>query len=159
MTLMTRADHNPHEYWMAYALSLARSAATFGEVPVGCIIVRKGLVVGSGYNLRETRQCATAHAEILAIEDACQHLGGWRLDECTVYVTLEPCVMCAGALQLARISQLVFGASDQKSGAIKSLYQIHQDSRLNHRYLAQGDVLATESATILREFFQQRRHS
>ncbi len=128
-----------------------------GEVPVGAVIVRGDQVLAQAFNLRETLQDPTAHAERLALASAGQSLGTWHLEDCTLYVTLEPCAMCAGAIVLSRISRVVFGANDPKAGACVSLYQIASDPRLNHRAEITGGVLATECGEILTEFFQQRR--
>lgn len=142
---------------MQEALALARRALESEDVPVGALIVRDGRIIGRGCNEREKLQDPTAHAEILALSAAAQHVGRWRLDGCTMYVTLEPCTMCAGALVLARLQRLVYGAPDEKAGACGSLFRITEDPRLNHRMETVGGVLAAESAGLLREFFRSRR--
>ena len=140
--------------FMRLALSAAQQAASRKEVPVGAVVVSAGEVVGTGDNRREERQSPLAHAEILAIEAAASHLGSWRLSECDIYVTLEPCVMCVGAILQARIGRLVFGCLDPKAGAVESLYRLCEDQRLNHQLPVTGGVLASEAATMLAEFFQ-----
>lgn len=148
-----RDDHR----WMAEALKLAGQAEATGDVPVGAIVVRNNEILGEGFNRREAELDPTAHAEVLALRDAADRLGTWRLDGATMYVTLEPCTMCAGALVNSRIARLVFGASDPKGGACGSLYDIPADTRLNHRIPATSGVLADESARLLRGFFEERR--
>ncbi len=148
-----REDHR----WMVEALKLAELGEAAGDVPVGAIIVRAGVALGSGFNRREAECDPTAHAEILALRDAAEQVGLWRLDGATMYVTLEPCTMCAGALVNSRIARLVFGASDPKGGACGSLYNIPADVRLNHRIPATSGILADESARLLRGFFGERR--
>jgi len=143
--------------WMAIALEEARSALAVGEVPVGAIVVRDGVVIGHGHNLTQTDSDPSAHAEMIAIRRAAAHLGHWRLLDCTLYVTLEPCAMCAGAIVLARIPRLVFGASDPKAGMCGSLENLVQDRRLNHRVDLTGGVRAEECGGLLRSFFQARR--
>ncbi|MCX6108658.1 MAG: tRNA adenosine(34) deaminase TadA [Proteobacteria bacterium] len=142
---------------MAMALDLARQAALRGEVPVGAVIVKDGQLIASGANAREEFQDALRHAEIDAIGAACKQLGAWRLSGCTLYVTLEPCLMCAGAVHQARIDRVVFGAFDPKAGAMGSLYQVHADVRLNHRLPVTAGVLATECGEVLKAFFRARR--
>lgn len=145
------------EDFMAHALSLAKKAAGLGEVPVGAVVVRDGQIIGEGWNLRETNRNPLQHAEIMAIQEAAKNSNAWRLSETTLYVTLEPCLMCAGAIYQARIPRVIFGAMDPKAGACGSLYQIHEDARLNHRYLVQPGVLANECSEVLKEFFRNRR--
>lgn len=142
---------------MAQALALARDAGTRGEVPVGAVIVQAGKVIAVGANGRETRHDATAHAEIIAIAAAGRALGAWRLSGCTLYVTLEPCLMCAGAVYLARLDRVVYGALDPKAGAMGSLYRVHEDQRLNHRLPVTAGVAGEECSALLRAFFQARR--
>ena len=144
------------EKYMDEALALAAQAAAEGEVPVGCVIVRSGQIVGRGRNRRETAKTALGHAEIEAISDACQNLGGWRLWDCTLYVTLEPCPMCAGAIVNARIPRVVFGASDQKCGACGSVCNLFSMDFNHHPQVEQG-VLEAECAALLTEFFQHLR--
>lgn len=143
-------------YFMEQALILAREAASEGEVPVGCVIVRKGEIVGRGRNRREKDKTALAHAEIEAIGDACRNLGGWRLWECTLYVTLEPCPMCAGAILSARIPRVVYGASDSKFGAVRSVCSLF-DMRFNHHPAVEAGVMEEEAAALMTEFFQKLR--
>ena len=148
---------NEDERWMLQALALARMAAEEGEIPVGAVAVKGSSIVGRGYNRTEALQDPTAHAEMLAITAATETLGYQRLEGVTLYVTLEPCCMCAGALVLARIDRLVFGAWDPKAGACGTLYQIPQDGRLNHQMEVLGGVLEPDCAEALRHFFQQLR--
>jgi tRNA(adenine34) deaminase len=145
------------EQFMARALELAGKAADLGEVPVGAVIVLYDQIIAEAYNLREAEKDATAHAEILAIRQAGKLLGGWRLSDCSLYVTLEPCPMCAGAMVQARIRRLVFGAIDPKAGAAGTLYDLVRDQRLNHRLEVTGGVLETECAAVMQGFFRQRR--
>ena len=144
------------EVFMKEALVLARQAADAGEVPVGGVIVRNGEIVGRGRNRREGDKSALAHAELEAIDDACRRLGGWRLWECTLYVTLEPCPMCAGAIVNARIPRVVYGASDAKCGAVQSVCSLF-DMKFNHHPAVESGVLEAECAALLTEFFQKLR--
>ncbi|HOM15761.1 MAG TPA: tRNA adenosine(34) deaminase TadA [Thermoguttaceae bacterium] len=147
-----------HEYFMQLALDEARRALAENEVPVGAVIVRSGQVVAQAHNQREQLQDPTAHAEMIAITQAAAACRSWRLEDCTLYVTLEPCPMCAGAIVQARIPVVVYGAADPKAGAVASLYRLLEDDRLNHRALVFDGVLAAECAQLLREFFQQQRN-
>ena len=142
---------------MKAALKLAHKAAEEGEVPVGAVVVCDGKIVGRGRNRRETKKNALHHAEIEAIEKACKKLGGWRLHRCDLYVTLEPCPMCAGALINSRMKTVYYGAPDPKAGSLGTLYSIHEDKRLNHTFDVKAGVLSEECATMLREFFKARR--
>jgi tRNA(adenine34) deaminase len=143
---------------MREALAEADQAARHGDVPVGCVVVDSaGVEIGRGRNRREADADPTAHAEIVAVRAACRTRGHWRLDDCTLYVTLEPCAMCAGALVNARIGRLVYGATDPKAGAIASLFELAADPRLNHRFEVTGGVLADESVTRLQAFFAELR--
>ena len=144
-------------FWMERALVLAQQAAEKGEVPVGAVVIKEGNLVAAAHNLREQSGNPVAHAEMLAIQSAAKKLGNWRLTETTLYVTLEPCPMCAGAIILARIPRVVFGATDPKSGAAGSLYNIVQDERLNHKVELLSGVCAEESSVLLRTFFENRR--
>jgi tRNA(adenine34) deaminase len=143
---------------MREALALAREASARGEVPVGALAVLDGRVVGRGANAREGARDPTAHAEIAAIQEAARTLGRWRLSGVTLYVTLEPCAMCAGAMVLARIDRLVFAATDPKAGAVGSLLDLSADTRLNHRFPVTRGVLADEAGELLRAFFRARRN-
>jgi tRNA(adenine34) deaminase len=147
------------ERWMLQALDLARAAAAGGEVPIGCVVVHDPTrrVVGRGANRRVTDHDPTAHAEILALREAGRALGHWRLLDCTLYVTLEPCPMCAGAMVNARLPRLVYGCDDPKAGAVRTLYRLCEDDRLNHRVEVRGGVLADACADALREFFRAQR--
>jgi tRNA(adenine34) deaminase len=149
--------HDDDERWLREALALADQAARAGEVPVGCVVVHDGVVVGRGRNRREEDRDPLAHAEILALREAATTLGRWRLSGTTLYVTLEPCFMCAGALVNARVDRVVFGATDQKAGAVGSLADVCRDVRLNHRLVVQGGVLADPCSDVLRRFFRARR--
>lgn len=142
---------------MRLALREAERAFEAEEVPVGAIVVHAGKVIGRGFNQREKLEDPTAHAEMLAITAAAQALGDWRLEDCTLYVTLEPCPMCAGAIVNARVKRVVFGATDPKAGACGTLMNVVQDSRLNHRVELVAGVLAEESGAILKQFFRTRR--
>ncbi len=142
---------------MRRALELAQEARNLGEVPVGALVVRGGRILSQAHNLRETLRDPTAHAERLALTWAGRALGTWRLDDCVLYVTLEPCAMCAGAIVLSRIARLVYGATDPKAGACQSLYRLVSDPRLNHRVEVTAGVLAAECGEILTDFFQERR--
>lgn len=145
------------EHFMRVALREATEAADHGDVPVGAVVVRDGEVVGAAHNEREARGDPTAHAEVLALRAAAVTLGGWRLLGTVLYCTLEPCPMCAGAIQQARVARVVFGAPDQKVGAAGSVINPLQDPRLLHRVEIQGGVLATEALGLLRSFFDDRR--
>lgn len=147
----------PHDRWMRAALDQARTAFEQDEVPVGAIVVHEGRIVGEGYNLRETLGDPTAHAEMIAITQAAESLGSWRLLDCTLYVTLEPCPMCAGAVVQARIPTVIYGTTDPKAGAVHTLYQITSDVRLNHQAVVIGGVLREECRAILQEFFARQR--
>lgn len=144
---------------MRRALALARSAAAIGEIPVGAVVYQTsdGRVLGEGHNLRHTQRDPTLHAELIAIRAAAQTLGDWRLNDCTLAVTLEPCPMCAGLIVNARVGRVIFGCSDPKAGACGSLMNLTEDPRLNHRVTPIGGVLADESAAMLRGFFAKRR--
>jgi tRNA(adenine34) deaminase len=146
-----------HEQAMQVALEQARLAAKNGDVPVGAVVVHNGVIIAARHNEREATNDPTAHAEVLALRDAAQHLGRWRLDDCDLVVTLEPCVMCAGALINARVRTLVFGADDLKAGATGSLYNVCTDPRLNHNPAVNNGVMARESQAQLLEFFTQKR--
>jgi tRNA(adenine34) deaminase len=142
---------------MDEALTEARAAEAHGDVPVGALVVRDGAVVARAHNERERRQDPTAHAEILALRAAAAETGSWRLDRCTLYVTLEPCAMCAGALVLARVPTLVYGAADPKAGAVGSLLDLARDERLNHQARVVAGIRADECGDVLRRFFHRRR--
>jgi tRNA(Arg) A34 adenosine deaminase TadA len=144
---------------MQIALVEARRAESHGDVPVGAVVVRDGAVIASACNERELRHDPTAHAELLAMRAAAEKLGRWRLDDCTLYVTLEPCAMCAGAAVNARIGAVVFGAADLKAGAMGSLYNLSADPRLNHEPHVRYGVLAQESTELLQAFFARRREA
>ncbi len=142
---------------MTEAIAEAKRAEALGEVPVGAVIVHEGVVIGRGHNLRESEQDPTAHAEMIALREAAAHLGSWRILDCTIYVTLEPCPMCAGALVNARVPRVVWGCDDPKAGATRTLYKLGEDPRLNHRFASVPGVLETECAALLRGFFANIR--
>jgi tRNA(adenine34) deaminase len=146
-----------HEYFMRLALREARRAMSHEDVPIGCVIVLDGEVIAAAGNERELRNSPTAHAEMIAIEQAAKRIGSWRLLNTVIYVTLEPCLMCAGAIIQARIPHLVYGAADPKAGAAGTLYNVCIDPRLNHCVEVTPDVLAGDQVELLREFFQARR--
>ncbi|MHB8966756.1 MAG: tRNA adenosine(34) deaminase TadA [Thermoleophilia bacterium] len=143
--------------FMELALEQAHLAAGRGEVPVGAVIERGGEVIAAAGNERELQKDPTAHAEMIAIRQAAERLGGWRLPGCTIYVTIEPCPMCAGAIYQARIERLVFGATDNKAGAAGTLYDIPRDERLNHFTDVTSGIMADEAASVLKDFFSSRR--
>jgi tRNA(adenine34) deaminase len=143
--------------YMELALSEAREAAEAGEIPVGAVVVRNGEVIARAHNRREELQSPVAHAEVLALQAASAHRNSWRLDECELYVTLEPCVMCAGAILQARVARLIFGCLDSKAGAVESLYRLCDDSRLNHTLPVTCGVMENECSRILSEFFGRLR--
>lgn len=142
---------------MRLALAEAQAAAAEGEAPVGAIVVCHDRIIAAAHNQRETLRDPTAHAEMIAITQAAESLGSWRLEGCTLYVTLEPCPMCAGGIVQARIPRVVYGATDPKAGAVESLYTLLSDARLNHRSQVQGGVLAEPCGKILTDFFRARR--
>ena len=145
------------ERFMWAAIKAAAIAEENGDVPIGAVIVYENQIIGKAYNQREQLQDPTAHAEIIALTQAAAAIGSWRLEGCTMYVTLEPCPMCAGALVLSRMDRLIFGCDDSKAGACKSLYNIVQDERLNHRLEVTSGVLREECSRLLQDFFQKRR--
>ncbi len=145
------------KHWMTRALEQAFSAATADEVPVGAVIVRDGQLIAAAANQRETLHDPTAHAEMIAITQAASTIDDWRLERCTLYVTLEPCLMCAGAILQSRIPRVVFGALDPKGGAVASLFHVLGDPRLNHQCQVTSGILATESGRVLTEFFAAKR--
>lgn len=146
-----------HEHFMRLALEEAQQAFAEDEVPIGAVIVHEDRVIARSHNQREQLRDPTAHAEMIAITQAAQSRGSWRLDECVLYVTLEPCPMCAGAIVLGRISTVVYGATDPKAGAVHTLYRLLDDPRLNHRCRIFSGVLADSCGEILTRFFQQQR--
>lgn len=145
------------EGFMRIAIALAQEAASLGEVPVGAVVVKDGMVIGKGRNAPISLNDPTAHAEIQAMRDAAQHLGNYRLVGCTLYVTLEPCAMCSGAIQHARIARLVYGASDPKTGCCGSVVNLMNEQKLNHHCEVSAGVLTEECGMLLSEFFRQRR--
>jgi tRNA(adenine34) deaminase len=146
-----------HDHYMRLALAEAQAALDENEVPIGAVIVREGRVIGAGHNQRETLKDPTAHAEMIAITQAAAGQGDWRLEGCTLYVTLEPCPMCCGAILQARIPMVVYGAADPKAGAVDSLFRLLSDNRLSHRCQIVPGVLADECGRLLTEFFQAQR--
>ena len=149
--------HSDDEKFMALALEEAARAAELGEVPIGAVVVHDGEVIARAGNRRETDADPAAHAEFSALMQASRVLGRWRLTGCTVYVTLEPCLMCAGLMVNSRIDRCVFGAPDPKGGAVGTLYDVSHDARLNHEFEVEGGVLEAECAEVLRAFFKRRR--
>ena len=146
-----------HEKYMQQAIIEAKKAAEIGEVPIGAVIVKDDEIIARAHNLRETSQQPTAHAELLAIESACEALGTFRLEECTLYVTLEPCVMCSGAIIMSRIPTVVYGASDKKGGTVDSLMHLLNEKRFNHQAEVVAGVLADECGQMLTDFFKELR--
>lgn len=152
-----RSPHSDDVRWMQVALQEAALAAEEGEVPVGAVVIHAGRIIGRGHNRTEALQDPTAHAEILALSAAANYLHNWRLVGATIYVTVEPCLMCTGALVLARVRRIVFGTHDKKFGACGSVYDIPWDNRLNHKLETTSGVLAGESTRLLQAFFQRQR--
>ncbi|EOH92354.1 tRNA adenosine(34) deaminase TadA [Enterococcus villorum] len=150
-------ENQKHEKWMRLALEEAKKAEKIAEVPIGAIVVLNGEVIGKGYNLRETTQDATTHAEMIAIREACQTVGSWRLEEAQLYVTLEPCPMCSGAMILSRVKEVYFGAFDQKGGTAGTLMNLLEDQRFNHQTHVIGGILEAECGQILSAFFKELR--
>ncbi|WP_035322401.1 tRNA adenosine(34) deaminase TadA [Peribacillus kribbensis] len=148
---------NIDETYMQLAIGEARKAEDMGEVPIGAVVVLDGEVISSGFNLRESRQKSTSHAEIIALEKACEKLGTWRLEDATLYVTLEPCPMCAGAIILSRVKRVVFGACDPKAGCAGTLMNLLQDDRFNHQCQVTSGVLAEQCGGLLTTFFKGLR--
>ena len=155
--MMELTQQQMDERYMRMAIDAARVAEEHGDVPIGTVIVHEGRVIARAYNEREQLKDPTAHAEIIALTQAAAALGMWRLHGCTIYVTLEPCPMCAGALVMARLDRLVYGCTDPKAGACGSLYDICRDGRLNHRLKVTTGVLAEDCAALLQAFFRRRR--
>lgn len=158
LTVTGRAGMGDEEF-MTQALELAREAQAAGEVPVGAVVVKGGAVIGRGYNRPISSHDPSAHAEMVALREAATHLGNYRLSGCDLFVTLEPCVMCAGAIMHARVARLVYGARDSKTGACGSVIDVFGDSRLNHHTRVEGGVLADASRELLQTFFGARRGS
>lgn len=151
--------HEEKEYFMTQALQEARKSLEKDEIPIGCVIVKDGQIIGRGHNAREELNQAIMHAEVMAIQEANNVEGNWRLLDSTLFVTIEPCVMCSGASGLARIPQVIYGATNKKFGAAGSLYDILTDERLNHRVKVETGILEAECANIMQDFFRQRRES
>ena len=145
------------EYFMRLAIREALQALDHDDVPIGAVVVHNGEVIGTGHNERELREDPTAHAELIALREAARTLGSWRVLDSVIYITLEPCAMCAGAIVLARLDRVVYGAADPKAGAAGSVLDVLAEERLNHRAEVVGDVHAAESAALLRDFFAARR--
>jgi len=148
---------NQDKIFMQKALELAQVAYDMGEVPIGCVIVHEGQIIGQGYNERNRTGSSLRHAEITAIDQACQHLKDWRLDGCTMYVSLEPCPMCAGAILQARLPRLFFGAKNPKAGAVGSLINLLDDDRFNHKVDVTAGLMEAECAALIKEFFKSLR--
>ena len=145
------------EFYMGKALEEAKTAFAVGEIPIGAVIIYQKKAIARAYNLRESLPCATAHAELLAIEKDCRVLGRWRLSGCTLYVTCEPCPMCAGAIVNSRLDRVVYGCADPKAGAVRSLFQLADSPLLNHRAAVTAGVRADECAALLKDFFRRKR--
>ncbi len=154
---MTAAFFPRDEYFMRLAIREAQDALKHDDVPIGAVVVHEGELIGSAHNERELRQDPTAHAEVLALREACRALGSWRALNCVLYVTLEPCAMCAGAIVLGRVPRVVYGTADPKAGAAGSVLDVLAEPRLNHRPEVAGGLLAAESAALLVDFFSSRR--
>lgn len=146
------------EQYMDLALEEAHTAYGIGEIPIGAVITYENSVIATAHNLREAIPCATAHAELLAIQEACQKLHRWRLTGCTLYVTVEPCPMCAGAIVNSRLTRLVYGSSDYKAGAVESLFNIVQNNSLNHQAIVTTGVRGDQCRQIMKDFFRERRN-
>ncbi|KMT22536.1 tRNA adenosine(34) deaminase TadA [Clostridium cylindrosporum] len=145
-------------YFMSVAIEEAKKAASIGEVPVGAVVVKNGEIIAKAYNMKETLMDTTAHAEILAIKKASEILKGWRLIDCEIYITLEPCVMCAGAIVQSRLNKLIFGAYDRRFGACRSLYSIPDEGKLNHKVEVVEGIMERECSSLLSQFFKTRRN-
>lgn len=156
---MSSATGTDDVRFMALALDLAKEARAAGEVPVGAVVVKNGAVVGRGYNRPVSARDPTAHAEVIALRKAAEQIGNYRLADCSLYVTLEPCAMCAGAIMHARIGRVVYGTTDPKSGACGSVVNLFAEDRLNHHATVTGGVLAEEAARLLQDFFAARRQT
>lgn len=150
-------DIFPHEHFMSRAFEQAQAARGIDEVPVGAVIQRGGRIIGAAHNMTRQLKDPTAHAEMIAITQAAEAIGDWRLNDCTMYVTLEPCPMCAGAIVNSRIGTVVYGAADPKAGAVESLFRLLQDDRLNHRSEVVSGVMGQKCGQILTEFFREKR--
>ena len=150
-------DEEIHEKYMRAAIAEAHQAEILGEVPIGAVVVHDGQIIGRGHNMREKFQDVTYHAEMLAIMEACTNLGSWRLEDCDLYVTLEPCIMCSGAIVNARIKNVYYGAKDPKAGAVDSLYHLLNDQRLNHQVNVESGLLGAECSQMLKDFFREIR--
>ncbi|WP_412988693.1 tRNA adenosine(34) deaminase TadA [Pediococcus siamensis] len=155
---MSKLSSNQELYFMSLAYEEAKKAKELGEVPIGAVVVYKNQVVGRGYNLRERDQNATAHAEVIAIQAACQTLKSWRLWDCQLFVTIEPCMMCSGAILNAQVPEVYFGARDPKAGVVQSLYQLLSDQRLNHQVEIHEGLFEKEAGQIMRDFFREIRN-
>ena len=157
MTIVSVREQEDERY-MRQALVEAEKAFQKGEVPIGAVIVRDDTIISRGHNLRESSQSSIAHAEMIAIEEACNALGSWRLEDCTLYVTLEPCPMCSGAILQSRIGRVVFGATDEKGGCCGTIMNLLDEPRFNHQVSITSGILAEESSKILKTFFQKIRN-
>ncbi|MCM3136585.1 tRNA adenosine(34) deaminase TadA [Paenibacillus polysaccharolyticus] len=155
--LTALTEEELHEYWMRQAIAEAHKAEALGEVPIGAVIVRNNEIIGRGYNLRETTLDSTAHAEMVAIREASEVIGAWRLLDCALYVTLEPCPMCAGAIVQSRVPRVIFGTADPKAGCAGTLMNLLQEPRFNHRTEVIRDILQPECSSMLTQFFRRLR--
>lgn len=157
MKPVNQPEEETHKQFMQRALELAEQAAQEDEVPVGALIVRDKKIIAEAYNKKEQTGLVTSHAEIMVLEEACKTLGTWRLTDCTLYVTLEPCLMCAGTIYQSRLKKVVYGCMDPKGGALGSLYSVHEDKRLNHNFSIVKGILEKESSELLKLFFKRKR--
>ncbi|WP_138496388.1 tRNA adenosine(34) deaminase TadA [Paenibacillus pinistramenti] len=155
--LLSSSEEYSDEYWMRFAIEEARKAEAIGEVPIGAVVVKNNEIIGRGHNLRETTHDSTAHAEMIAIRQASEALGAWRLLDCRLYVTLEPCPMCAGAIVQCRLPAVVYGTADPKAGCAGTLMNLLQEPRFNHRTEVLSGVLQEECSSMLSEFFRRLR--
>ncbi|AEV94797.1 nucleoside deaminase [Pediococcus claussenii] len=154
---MTELNEQEIRNYMLEALEEANNARLIDEVPIGAVVVKNGEIIGRGHNLREHGQDATMHAEVLAIIEACEYLHSWRLWDCQLFVTIEPCLMCSGTIINAQIPSVYFGARDPKAGAVRSLYHVLEDDRLNHQVTVEEGILAEKSANLMKQFFKEIR--
>lgn len=154
---MAELTQDEVEKWMNEALKEAKKAENIGEVPIGAVVVKDGEIIGRGYNQRESSQNATTHAELIAIQEANKKLNNWRLEDCQLFVTLEPCVMCSGAIVLARLKSVYYGPSDPKGGAVRTLMNVLEDDRLNHQCDVHSGIMEEECRAILTTFFKELR--
>lgn len=147
-----------NDYFMNEAYKEARKAFNKNEVPIGSVVVYKNKIIGRGHNLRETKKSVIYHSEIIAINEACKFMNDWRLEDCIIFVTIEPCIMCAGAIMQSRLSKVVYGASNKKFGAVESLYQIFENENSNHKVCVESGIMENECSQIMKEYFTKFRN-